>query len=125
MRYIDADTLYKKMTREYKKHYAGTGKGHDFTIAMEMVRNHPTSYDVGTMVMNAILRNFVGWIPCEERLPEDNGEPVMATTINGDLLIAIYEPEEGLWWASDYDGAIYDVVAWMPLPEPYGAEKGE
>lgn len=65
------------------------------------------------------------WIPCEKGIPDDSGDPVMVTTISGNLLIAIFEPEEGLWWASDYDGAIYDVIAWMPLPEPYKAEKGE
>lgn len=49
-RYIDADALIEKMTEEYKKHYAGTGKGYDFTIAMEMVRNQPTAYDVDAVI---------------------------------------------------------------------------
>ena len=49
-RYIDADLLYSKMTEEYKKHYAGSGKGYDFTIAMQMVQNQPTAYDVEAVV---------------------------------------------------------------------------
>jgi len=49
-RLIDADLLYKKMTEEYKKNYAGTGKGEDFTIAMQMVQNQPTAYDVEKVV---------------------------------------------------------------------------
>ena len=39
---IDKGALYDAMTEEYKKHYAGTGKGYDFTIAMQMVQNQPT-----------------------------------------------------------------------------------
>ena len=39
---IDRNVLYEQMTDEYKKHYAGTGKGYDFTIAMQMVQNQPT-----------------------------------------------------------------------------------
>ena len=40
---IDKGALYDAMTEEYKKHYAGTGKGYDFTIAMQMVQNQPTT----------------------------------------------------------------------------------
>lgn len=40
---IDKCALYEQMTEEYKKHYAGTGKGYDFTIAMQMVQNQPTT----------------------------------------------------------------------------------
>ena len=41
-RLIDADVLYEEMTNEYRKHYAGTGTGYDFTIAMNIVQKQPT-----------------------------------------------------------------------------------
>jgi hypothetical protein len=41
-RLIDANALYEKMIEEYKKHYACTGTGYDFTIAMNMVQQQPT-----------------------------------------------------------------------------------
>ena len=40
---IDKVALYDAMTEEYKKHYAGTGKGYDFTIAMHMVADTPAT----------------------------------------------------------------------------------
>lgn len=80
--------------------------------------------DIKKIVKDLASEHNNGWIPCKEGIPDDSGEPVMATTINGDLLIAIYEPEDCMWWASDYDGTA-DVIAWMPLPEPYKEEKGE
>lgn len=39
---ISRSALLEKMTEEYKKYYAGTGTGYDFTIAMNMVQQQPT-----------------------------------------------------------------------------------
>lgn len=47
---ISRSALIEAMTEVYKKHYAGTGKSEDFTIAMEMVRKQPTAYDVEKVV---------------------------------------------------------------------------
>lgn len=89
------------------------------------------------------------WIPCSERLPELHrskyvphsyleqsslfeeyymiSEPVLVTRIN-----PFIEPEERIivaQYKDDFDGRVYwqttdaeqlvDVVAWMPLPDPY------
>lgn len=54
------------------------------------------------------------WIPCSERLPGD-GERVLVTTKNGEVLFGSHL---GKHWA--YGSK---VVAWMPLPEPYQAER--
>ena len=69
------------------------------------------------------------WIPCSERLP-DNDERVLATTAWGDVTIAerIYPPiNDTCWFIHDgnTNATIDDVVAWMPLPEPYQAERRE
>lgn len=64
-----------------------------------------------------------GWIRVTEKLPSDNGEPVLVTTVNGILFIAVYEPEEKVWWHFDYEYMV-DVIAWMPLPKPYREESG-
>ena len=53
------------------------------------------------------------WIPCSERLPEYGVESL---TINKDdeyEINHIIDEDDGEWF---YDG----VIAWMPLPEPYG-----
>ena len=56
------------------------------------------------------------WIPVSERLPEW-GERVLTIDNDGDYEINhIMDDEYDEWF---YD---YDIIAWMPLPEPYKAE---
>lgn len=63
-----------------------------------------------------------GWIPVEERLPEDG---TYLCTLAGELC-GIEEPftgmcgiENGIWDEPDW------VIAWRPLPEPYRPERRE
>ena len=74
------------------------------------------------------------WIPCSERLPEVNGRYLVTRGLNacGSLWNRIYIANysdlmglksERIWWngnvgKSDFE-RIDDVIAWMPLPEPY------
>ena len=72
------------------------------------------------------------WIPVAERLPEDG---TYLTTLDGEL-VGQEEPftgmcgiENGKWdegyaLDSEHDW-IEDVVAWMPLPEPYRESEEE
>ena len=69
-----------------------------------------------------------GWIPCSERLPDACGKYLVTmkwhtTKWNGDIEdehITIKTAWYGEWddigwgWSE-----IFDVLAWMPLPEPY------
>ena len=73
------------------------------------------------------------WIPCSERLPDIKehhvSEPCIVYCSNGAYAFA--ELEENIFgqvgWNcerdDEYHGAVGEVVAWMPLPEPY--EEGE
>lgn len=67
------------------------------------------------------------WIPCSERLPEEN-KTVIASTKYGVFPEARYTKEYGWEWAyesgADYWEELEDVTAWMPLPESY-KEEGE
>lgn len=75
--------------------------------------------------IDAILNRLKGlpsaqqWIPCSERLPEEKGRYLITTKRFGDFvvdwnifMIGTKIIQEG--WL--YSG---DVIAWMPLPEPY------
>ena len=80
------------------------------------------------------------WIPVTERLPEellcDDGyvepsNPVLICFSNGAVLISRYwgnrrskieRPVDYLNW-TDQPSWRQDPIAWMPLPEPYKAEK--
>ena len=74
------------------------------------------------------------WIPCSERLPEVNGRYLVTRGLNacGAMWNRVYLinysdlmglKQEMIWWSgnvgkSDFE-RIDDVIAWMPLPEPY------
>ena len=78
------------------------------------------------------------WIPCSEKLPEANGRYlvtrglVAAGALWNRVYIANYSNLMGIksvkiWWQgnvgkSDFE-RLDDVLAWMPLPEPYRAER--
>ena len=67
------------------------------------------------------------WIPCSERLPEENGQYLI--TIKYKHVNDSYEDvyaEHGEWLDGKWDmfcfghcGEVEDIIAWMPLPEPY------
>lgn len=100
MRLIDADALWMDVIH-----------GMDYCDdILEMIESQPT------------IQPGQRWIPCSERLPEDD-EIVLATTAWGDVTIAerIYPPiDDTCWFINDgnTNATIDDVVAWMPLPEP-------
>lgn len=78
------------------------------------------------------------WIPCSERLPEANGRYLVTRGLNacGSLWNRVYITNysdlmglksERIWWGgnvgkSDFE-RIDDVIAWMPLPEPYAERR--
>ena len=62
------------------------------------------------------------WIPVTERLPEERGT-YLVTVVDGTIKRAVAQ-----WWHDVDNGKGYfvcddcyaeDIVAWMPLPEPY------
>ena len=84
------------------------------------------------------------WIPCSERLPEEdfwNGRGrqfsyhVLVTIVNhendDEQFTDIAQTVDGIWRLShDVDGDCSlpnwcEVIAWMPLPEPYKGETNE
>ena len=74
------------------------------------------------------------WIPVSERLPED-GRPVLIYAWNVHHVIARYDSfrtENGYkkcWVTADaWNGNTeieHEVIAWMPLPEPYDPQESE
>ena len=57
-----------------------------------------------------------GWIPCSERLPEEN-KMVLITTAWGYMAIGWIKQNI---WSTDLMVNLQDfVLAWMPLPEPW------
>ena len=65
------------------------------------------------------------WIPCSERLPDDDEIVLVSDGI--DYAVAFWRSDAEAWddplhgWLDSFE---FDVKAWMPLPEPY-KEEGE
>ena len=59
------------------------------------------------------------WIPVSERLPNIHNyyQDYLITTKNRIVGTAFFTETNGIHWWS-----VEDVIAWMPLPEPYKAE---
>lgn len=71
------------------------------------------------------------WIPCSERLPEKychclvTRKNIYDDGFDVDVREDVFIELEGVWdWQSIHEGLLDDIVAWMPLPEPY-QEEGE
>ena len=80
------------------------------------------------------------WIPCSERLPEEDLWTGMGKQFSNPVLMTIYDKNDedlivdyghttdGEWYsetADEYIESIADwkVIAWMPLPEPWRGEE--
>ena len=75
-----------------------------------------------------IIRKHIndGWIPVEERLPED-GENALWCSNDGRMMIGVFHKDYyldfGIAIAENYNQIMHDCVAWMPLPEKYDPER--
>lgn len=111
MRPIDADELKKDLTRFYDNE----------VTAKQLIDEQPT------------IEPEQRWIPCSERLPEDeyvliSKKPTNISGSKWSVAIAIRTADprsRKIQWRDSGFGVIQDdkVLAWMPLPEPY--QKGE
>lgn len=72
------------------------------------------------------LLEQIRWIPCNERLPEKNGNYLVTVESSDGTASIKYQTVEhyGPEWLHD-EGKKRKVIAWMPLPEPYEEKEGE
>jgi len=82
--------------------------------------------DAGHRAVDIIRKHMNdGWIPVEERLPED-GQIVIISMYNNIKWVTIGSQCGGVWKPYNYITDLgIDVKAWRYLPDPYRSEKGE
>ena len=90
------DELYDKVFYNWDTHEYKVRKSNAFRMAIEALKQNQ-------------------WIPCEERLPEENGNYLVTAIWKG-------KPEVDMdyfQFLCQWDDYKDTVVAWMPLPKPY------
>ena len=67
-----------------------------------------------------------GWIPVEERLPEEAGTYII-NALTGERNIVTFAKWQNRYKRFDMTGArtYWKIIAWRPLPEPYHPERSE
>ena len=96
---------------------------HDITV--EMFRNASLE-GVGELMASGEMEDISfpsaqqerRWIPCSERLPEEHKE-VLTCSLEDFIEIQSIEDNCDYWENQHGDWSVDEVVAWMPLPEPY------
>lgn len=58
------------------------------------------------------------WIPVSERLPDEDAS-VLASIKNHSFEVAVGEIDGEVFWIVDGFIPLDDVIAWMPIPEPF------
>ena len=87
------------------------------------------AYQQGELLVESIIRKHMndGWIPVEERRPEDDvmvliqvsGKPKKNITLDNAFELGCYIAGNG-WILEEYpEWKNPQVIAWQPLPEPY------
>ena len=64
-----------------------------------------------------------GWIPAEERLPEDDSMVLVTCQTKKGIRSVNRAYCDGAFWHGS--GSMSGVIAWRPLPEPYRPERSE
>ena len=117
----DAIEIVKQEAEQYKECYKDCGE----CEAYDKEKHHcPKFCKVIKETVKEIEENHNGWIPCSERMPEDE-QVVIACKYKSISILRYstktnhwYELSGNWWWSANM------VTAWQPLPEPY-QQKGE
>ena len=108
----------------FQKFYEADGKTEEDECINKATQ---LAFDDAKNIVQEVAEEYKdGWIPCSERLPEDNG--VYFVTLDDDIMprcIDVRNFRNGVFEqrfiVSPLQGKCPEekVVAWMPLPEPY------
>lgn len=66
-----------------------------------------------------------GWISVEERVPKEEGYKVIVCSKQGNIDTGIYSPYTKQWFIGNISALGKDIIAWLPLPEPYHPERSD
>ena len=92
-------------------------------ITAEMFRNGCLESIEALMAEGEIYDiEYSKWIPVSERLPEKNVEVLATTEWDAVTIAEMYGVNDWFIHEGTTNAQTDEIVAWMPLPEPYKAE---
>lgn len=125
------DAISRNAMLDYQQYLHGKMSNEENHKLWEFIKDLPSV---------TLTRKKDGWIPCSERLPEENGRYIVTRGLNacGSLWNRVYIvnysdlmgiKKEKIWWDGNVGKSDFerydDVLAWMPLPEKYKGENEE
>ena len=106
------DKLIGRLEEKQKQTWLVLAERNGYARAIEIVNQLAEEFATDINVVSN------GWIPCSERLPEEEGYYLITI-----LFYHLHNPlvmgcqfEDGEWWKIDKDDK---VIAWQPLPKPF------
>lgn len=133
---IDAVFPVDPMKSEYVQGIAcGAALAKTYVEQLPSAQPQDIARDIATIIENEkdmrVVLKQPRWIPCSERLPQENETVLISAKYIGHLSQNYPYVEEGFlthdgWYSAygdNYSELLAKVVAWMPLPEPYKGEE--
>ena len=104
-------------------------------VLQEQIDKYGQEYDEkGIDALNTAIKLLeqTRWVPVSERLPEDHKD-VLICLSSGQICVGCYNSHRlpfsnnVIGWGASYahNWCSDEIVAWMPLPQPYKAESEE
>ena len=80
------------------------------------------------IAIKALEESEQQWIPCSERLPEDNCQCIVTVKVKHvdgypDCEVDTADYTDGIFTTTNGWWGVESIIAWMPLPEPYAERR--
>ena len=102
------------------------GTSDDYIKAVDMLADYEDTGLTPPEIMELKEHMNDGWIPVEDRLPEEAGTYII-NALTGERNIVTFAKWQKRYKRFDMTGArsYWKIIAWRPLPEPYRPERSE
>ena len=81
------------------------------------------AFDDAKNIVQEVAKEYNGgWIPCSERLPEDNSICIVTVEYPNNETVVDYgwfDRKSVCWFVGTQEFRTFNILAWQPLPEPF------
>lgn len=116
--------------RNLKEHYGRLQFGFDDSCEIQKYVGMEQAIDLAIEIVQKVAEEFAtdtnvgnnGWIPCSERLPDDDDICIVTVEYpNNETLVQYgwFDKKGVCWYVGMQEFRTSNVLAWKPLPKPY------